>query len=218
MKMKGLSVTGYDQLLDELCSQYSQNEIIENCKSLNRSYNLFDPSILQWEKLVHSFSKSDLILHKLQKIVSPNRVINDLFLQNYQCERIIKYFLLNKLMGLKENIVAFEMCVGPSRIDICRINGHTYAYEIKTEYDTFKRLQTQLPTYRKYFDYVYVVTPLNRVDDLVQNIPSDCGIIAYTIQRGICRFSYKRKARKNSSLHKELFDFGINKVYKNAGW
>lgn len=196
--MTGLPITDYYQLLVKMCEQYSADELIENCKSLNRSYNLFDPAIIQWKKILLSFSKSDLILQELQKIAYPNQVINDLFLRNYQCERIIKYFLLKKLMGLKENIVAFEMCVGSSRIDICRINGHTYAYEIKTEYDSFKRLQTQLPTYRKYFDYVYVVTPLNRINDLIQNIPGDCGIIGYTIKKGVCRFSYKRRAQKNN--------------------
>lgn len=187
----------YDKLIAELCGQYSKAEIIENCRALNQTYNIYDPNFIQWQKLRGTFEKSNDILSQLEKIVPANQIINDLFMHNYQCERIIKYFLLKKLMNLKENIVAFEMSIGPSRIDICRINGHTYAYEIKTEYDTFNRLHTQLPSYQQAFDYVYIVTPLKRAKILKDMVPLNCGLIAYTIRNNTCKFSYLKKAERN---------------------
>ena len=68
--------------------------------------------------------------------------------------------------------------------------------EIKTEYDTFKRLSTQLPNYQKAFDFVYVVTPLQRVESLKPYLPERCGIIAYTLKNGLCKFSHQKKQKK----------------------
>lgn len=81
------------------------------------------------------------------------------------------------------HIVAFEMNIGDSRIDICRINGSSYAYEIKTEYDTFDRLGSQMQDYLRTFQKVYVIVPIGRVNDVKNLIPESCGIISYRITK-----------------------------------
>ena len=184
-------------LIKKIEAEYSQEEIVSGCKVLNQSYNIFDLPERQWQQLAYSFPRSISCLQKLSEVCSPGKVINALLMKYYPCERVIKYYLIKKMTHLTENIVAFEMSIGSSRIDLCRINGHTYAYEIKTEYDTFKRLSTQLPNYQKAFDFVYVVTPLQRVESLKPYLPEGCGIIAYTLKNGLCKFSHQKKAEKN---------------------
>lgn len=51
-----------------------------------------------------------------------------------------------------------ELRVGSSIADVVVANGTTTAYEIKTEFDTCRRLSTQTSDYLKAFDKVYVVT------------------------------------------------------------
>jgi len=51
-----------------------------------------------------------------------------------------------------------ELRVGGSIADVVVANGTTTAYEIKTEFDTCRRLSTQTNDYLKAFDKVYVVT------------------------------------------------------------
>jgi len=51
-----------------------------------------------------------------------------------------------------------ELRVGASIADVVVANGTTTAYEIKTEFDTSRRLSSQTSDYLKAFDKVYVVT------------------------------------------------------------
>lgn len=51
-----------------------------------------------------------------------------------------------------------ELRVGSSIADVVVANGTTTAYEIKTEFDTCRRLSSQTSDYLKAFDKVYVVT------------------------------------------------------------
>ena len=51
-----------------------------------------------------------------------------------------------------------ELRVGSSIADVVVSNGTTTAYEIKTEFDTCRRLSSQTSDYLKAFDKVYVVT------------------------------------------------------------
>ena len=96
-------------------------------------------------------------IDRLKRHAFSNEVVNDLIFNYYFCERVIKYYFVRHLMSRSNHIVAFEMVIGESRIDICRINGQSYAYEIKTQYDTFDRLGTQMRDYLKTFEKVYVI-------------------------------------------------------------
>jgi len=51
-----------------------------------------------------------------------------------------------------------ELPIGRSIIDVAVANGTTTAYEIKTEFDSAKRLKSQTVDYLKVFDRVFVVT------------------------------------------------------------
>lgn len=188
-----------NQYLNSILSEYSTGEIIQMCKIINKDYNIYDPEDVRWAKLEYVLSKTTHNeIEQLRKSCLSNSVVNDLIFKFYHCERVIKYFFIKHLMSRMDHIVAFEMVIGDSRVDICRINGSSYAYEIKTEYDTFDRLETQMQDYLKTFEKVYVIVPHMRVDSVRSLIPDSCGIISYRVtSTNEFIFSYAKRAQKN---------------------
>lgn len=188
-----------NQILQDILSEYSIAEIIQMCKIINKDYNIYDPHEVRWAKLAYVFNRTtDAEWSKLKNNSLSNTVVNDLIFNYYFCERVIKYHFIRHLQLKNDHIVAFEMSIGDSRIDICRINGSSYAYEIKTEYDTFDRLESQMHDYLKTFEKVYVIVPNTRVNEVALYIPASCGIISYRVDKKMnVVFSYSRKAQKN---------------------
>lgn len=189
-----------NSILQDILSEYSTAEIVQMCKIINKDYNIYDPDEVRWTKLAYVLNKTtDIKLSKLKANSLSNTVVNDLIFNYYFCERVIKYHFIRHLKLKNDHIVAFEMSIGDSRIDICRINGSSYAYEIKTEYDTFDRLESQMRDYLKTFEKVYVIVPNTRISEVKSFIPASCGIIGYRIDKNMnVVFSYSRKAKKNT--------------------
>ncbi len=188
-----------NQYLCSILNEYSTGEIIQMCKVINKDYNIYDPEDVRWSKLEYVFSKTTHSeIELLRKSCLSNSVVNDLIFTFYHCERVIKYFFIKQLKSRMDHIVAFEMSIGDSRVDICRINGSSYAYEIKTEYDTFDRLETQMQDYLKTFEKVYVIVPHTRAENVRPHIPDSCGIISYRVNKdNEFVFSYAKRAQKN---------------------
>ena len=188
-----------NQYLQAILKEYSATEILQICRIINKDYNVYDPEDVRWAKLAYVLNKTTHAdLEMLQSSCLSNKVVNDLIFNFYYCERVIKYHFIRHLKNRIDHIVAFEMAIGDSRIDICRINGSSYAYEIKTEYDTFDRLDTQMRDYLKTFEKVYVIVPQNRVEDVKLHIPESCGVISYRIENDMdVIFAYVKKAKKN---------------------
>lgn len=186
-------------LLQSILNKYSDSELLQMCKAINKDYNIYDPEDVRWAKLEYVLNKtSPNDIKLLRENCLSNRVVNDMIFNYYFCERVIKYYFINHLRSKLDHIVAFEMSIGDSRIDICRINGSSYAYEIKTEYDTFDRLGTQMQDYVRTFEKVYVIVPHSKLDDVNSLIPEPCGIISYRITRDKkVVFSYRKRAQKN---------------------
>lgn len=188
-----------NQYLQAILKEYSATEILQICRIINKDYNVYDPEDVRWAKLAYVLNKTTRAdLEMLQSSCLSNKVVNDLIFHFYYCERVIKYHFIRHLKNRIDHIVAFEMAIGDSRVDICRINGSLYAYEIKTEYDTFDRLDTQMRDYLKTFEKVYVIVPQNRVEDVKLHIPESCGVISYRIENDMdVIFAYVKKAKKN---------------------
>ena len=188
-----------NQILEDILNKYSTAEIVQMCKTINRDYNIYDPDEVRWAKLAYVLNRTtDTEWLQLKRNSLSNTVVNDLIFNYYFCERVIKYHFIRHLKVKNDHIVAFEMSIGDSRIDICRINGNSYAYEIKTEYDTFDRLESQMNDYLKTFEKVYVIVPNARVNEVALFIPTSCGIIGYRVDKNMnVVFSYPRKAKKN---------------------
>jgi len=178
---------------------YSTSEIIQICKYLNKDYNIYEPDDVRWRKIKYALSKTpENELFELRKSTFSNEFVNYLIMKYYICERVVKYHFIKHLQNAIHDIVAFEMSIGDSRIDICRINGKLCAYEIKTEYDNYDRLYTQMLDYFKAFEKIYIIIPDKKLTTIKEHVPEECGIITYRIDtNNNMLFSYRRAAKEN---------------------
>lgn len=86
-------------------------------------------------------------------------------------------------------IIGSEVMYGSSRrvADMVFIsNGHSYAIEIKSEFDTTARLEGQLEEYQSLFDYIIVFSAPNHINRINEAIPDYVGLYSinkYGIQK-----------------------------------
>lgn len=197
-------------MYDDILNAYTSGEMVRICKYLNKEYNIYEPDEVRWKKIKYAFYKtSEKTINELQKENFSNEFINQIILKYYTCERVVKYHFIKYLKDAIHDIIAFEMSVGDSRIDICRINGKLCAYEIKTEYDNYDRLETQMKDYFSAFERVYIIVPIKNADAVQTHIPPRCGIITYRLDGNANMiFAYKRSAKDN----KCDIDFCLNSL------
>lgn len=88
-----------------------------------------------------------------------------------------------------------ELPVGRSIVDVAVVNGTSTAYEIKTEYDTPRRLQSQTGDYLKVFDKVFVVTHPAHVARFERELDPRVGLIAMSPTGAM---SVQRDAQSNA--------------------
>lgn len=186
-------------MYDSILKDYSDDEIIKICKYLNKEYNIYDTDDIRWEIIRSALFKTSFAkINAIKNVTLSNRFISDIFLKYYACERIVKYHFIKFLKSSANDIVVFEKSIGDSRVDVCRINGKLCAYEIKTEFDSYKRLKSQMRDYFKAFDKIYVVVPICNADVVKNFIPQKCGVISYKVGlNNQMHFSYHRAAQMN---------------------
>jgi hypothetical protein len=78
-----------------------------------------------------------------------------------------------------------ELRVGSSIADVVVANGTTTAYEIKTEFDTSRRLGSQTSDYLKAFDKVYVVTHPAHIARYERELDPRVGLIVLSTQHAL---------------------------------
>jgi hypothetical protein len=108
----------------------------------------------------------------------------DFLLGNYRCEYVYKNALANQIL-LDRHTPEISTLLTEFRADDCKadvviLNGTSSVYEIKTELDSFDRLERQLKAYRKVFDKVYVVTHESQVAKVEQLTDRQIGLIHLT--------------------------------------
>lgn len=87
-----------------------------------------------------------------------------------------------------------ELPVAESRVDLAGLDSnYSYAFEIKTKYDTLERLGKQIDDYAKCFEMVYVISSADRAGKILSSVPDYCGLITYE-DRANCRFRVEKKA------------------------
>lgn len=127
--------------------------------------------------------------------------------KNYRCEYVYKNELIKYLLsqyGTKETTAYNEFHVGNSIVDIALFNGESKAFEIKTEYDTPRRLWKQLDDYRKVFDKCYVVIPYEKADAYISSIDKSFGIITLERKNGRIFLTTIQDATLNNDIDPEL--------------
>lgn len=105
-------------------------------------------------------------------------------LNQYRNEYVYKNAIASKIVKGRHRlskISYFTEFKSRNTIADCVVaNGTTTAYEIKTEYDSFARLDNQLTTYRQTFDNVIVVIPESKLESAIDSISLDVGILVLT--------------------------------------
>lgn len=89
-----------------------------------------------------------------------------------------------------------ELRVGSSIADVVVANGTTTAYEIKTEFDTSRRLTSQTADYLKAFDKVYVVTHPAHVTRYEHELDPRVGLIVLSNRHSLTPY---REAASNKN-------------------
>ncbi|WP_457561482.1 sce7726 family protein [Caminibacter pacificus] len=89
--------------------------------------------------------------------------------------------------------------------DIVLANGHTIAFEIKSEADNLKRLSSQIEAFKQYFDYVYIVYWRDKFK--INNIDEKIGLIECFELKGEIKFKIIKKAYINNLNEKNLINF-----------
>lgn len=164
-------------------------------------------STSQSENMLRSLARSSLGINLTgNDDQSARSFINEVLMHCYPNESAIKASFINNviLKRMSQAVTIFELPVGESRADLCKVNGHSTAYEIKTDLDTFYRLEKQLSDYYDVFDYVYVITSDARWQSLPDYVPQECGIYSYHQKRdGRYAFTLRQHSVLNHNLDSE---------------
>ncbi len=111
----------------------------------------------------------------------------------------LKEMITSFLLSRDSNgIIGYEVMYGSSRrvADMVFISkGHSYAIEIKSEFDTIARLEGQLQEYLTLFDYILIFSAPNHIDAINAVLPEYVGLYSIN-ETGI-----QRKQRKKINRH-----------------
>lgn len=82
-----------------------------------------------------------------------------LLIKQYPCEYVYKNAIATELYltgrhSLNESLLTSEFRSGKSRADVVIVNGTTTVYEVKSEFDSLKRLEGQLLDFKNIFDCI----------------------------------------------------------------
>ena len=124
----------------------------------------------------------------------------------YRCEYVYKNELIKLLLqkyGTRDSVYFSEFRVENSIADMVMFNGESKAFEIKTEYDTPRRLDKQMGIYKRLFDKCYIVVPEDRLDEYYSMVESATGIITMSRDSRYIKLKEVRVAH-----HNEWFDPG----------
>lgn len=89
---------------------------------------------------------------------------------------LIKKIVLGR-HSLRTATLLNEIRAGDCKADLVVLNGTSTAYEIKSERDSLSRLKNQVSNYRRVFAKVNVVVSASHLNQVLDLIPDDVGVI-----------------------------------------
>lgn len=91
-----------------------------------------------------------------------------------------------------------EKQMGRSRADVVMVApGALYGIEIKSDADTYARLERQVRDYDRFYDYNIIVVGTTHAHHIKEHVPEWWGIITVELVEGVCDFYILRKPLKN---------------------
>lgn len=194
------------RLLRAIDKYFSHSEIHYIAQRLNQSYYAYMLDEQVWDLILRVFPDflKDRLLRLKEKHVGHN-IVNLILTHYYPGERLIKYHLVKDFIHHQDEVTIFEMRIENSRLDVGRINGLSYAYEIKTELDTLAKLEKQVSDYTQVFEYVTVIIHPKHLKKAKKILPDYCGIdLIKTIDGSGYSFETERKATISPVLNSEM--------------
>lgn len=194
---------------DSILTRVFTQSVLKDLMYEQSSISLLDKIVKRYEISFDGEVKNENVISEIYQYLG----------NSYRNEYFYKNTLLNKLIisvhRLKTTTALTEVPVAKSKADFIMINGKAVVYEIKTELDTFERLETQLRDYYKAFDHVCVVTSETQAEDLLAKLnDSPTGIYVLTNKNTIKRL--KEPVQYMENLEKEQIFKILNKPeYEN---
>jgi len=180
--------------------------------------NFFSPIVLSglernsYSSYFSEVCKTSGLLKNIDSSISLRDFFDIIFhflLKNYRNEYIYKNIIANKILlgkhSLKTSQLLTEFRIGKNKADIIILNGTATVYEIKSEYDTFFRLNKQINSYIKAFEYVNIITSPSQIRKALQVLPESIGVLSFTDRNTISTFR-KPKSNLNNINLSLLFD------------
>ncbi len=135
----------------------------------------------------------------------------------YRTEYVYKNAIASKIVKGRHRLknVSFysEFRVRDSIADCVIANGETTSYEIKTEYDSFKRLEKQLSSYRKVFDKIFLVVSESKIKNALSSVSDDVGVLVLSDKYTLSEYRSAKSQIENHS-YEIIFDCLRKKEYE----
>lgn len=129
--------------------------------------------------------------------------------ENYRAEYVYKNAIARKILlgchSLQTTKFLTEFRVEQCKADVVLINGTSTVYEIKTELDSLDRLQSQLLSYCRVFDHVYVATHDSFAKKLEEVVDDRVGIIVLSDNYSFRKIK-KAVSNKHAVVQTAIFD------------
>lgn len=121
--------------------------------------------------------------------------------ENYPNEYILKNeFLTQNIKELTvtgQSVVFNEFRLGKAIADLVLFNGDSKVFEIKTILDSEYRLNSQILEYKKIFNFVYIIIPIEHLDKYMA-YDDTVGLISYDAK--LNSFLKEREAKRNKII------------------
>lgn len=196
-----MSNMGEDVFLNKLEKSLSLDELNKLSRELYNQYHTIDAK--QTIDSIFNSTLSNSFNINITNEINGRKVCNELINKYYHNEITIKSnFINNILLKTKNHITIFELNAGKSRLDLCKVNGSSIAYEIKTDLDNLNRLKKQLDDYLKLFEKVYIICSKKRAETIEKYLPNECGIYSYRVtKKGKYIFNEIKVAKYSNMLN-----------------
>lgn len=190
-------------------SPYNESDML-------RSFSLvFSRSVFKEILEYQDFSRLDSLIEQynihLETSITYGDIIRRIYRiirKSYCCEYVYKNEFLTRMLirhyGTSNTIAFNEFKIPPSIVDIALFNGESKAFEIKTEYDTPKRLDSQLDNYCKFFDKCYLIIPEDLLSKYLPIVADHIGILLMSHSKLSVNLFQYRDALNNEVLSPEL--------------
>lgn len=183
----------------------------KDAQQLYAEYSTIQSTSVLYNNLIKTIDSSFLSTMAEENI---HKIYNRIILNYYPNEICIKSsFIKQILMNGKKHVTIFELPVGSSRADLCKINGESIAYEIKTDLDNFNRLQKQINDYYKIFEKVFIICSEANVENILKLVPQKCGIYCYRQNR---QKKYKFSLIKDAAVGDEISPLSQLKLIRTS--